>query len=704
MRKILLIGNPNVGKSTLFNSLTKSSEHTGNFHGVTVEEKRKIVKFKGEEYEFVDLPGMYSLNSFTDEEKVARDIAINDNACRVILTDANNIRRNLYLALQLNELNLEYTILINNYDYFLRHGNKINITKLRENIGKNVEIINAKKIRLNDELINKIKSSEIRQKNYNIDNYKQNDNNITYFDKTIKNTLKNNYLLPIITEIRSKINLDERKIILGLNGVTTGLKDNEIECISSFLEQAIEARYNKIDEILNSCLEINENYTYGVSKLDKFLLNPAIMGIGFFAFFLLSIYVIFFLVGPLLSDGLIALTNFLIITPFMNIMYLITDNIWLLEFFSNGVFSSFTTVLSFLPQICLLFIFLTILEDSGLISRLAYVFDDFLSKIGLNGKAIYIMLMGLGCNTMSSMASRNMNGKNLKTKIAIINPFISCMARLPVFVIVASAFFGANAYFVVAGLYLLGLIVALIMAGVLNKTMLPTKSSELLLEFPPIRNIDIKHILTVARVNAVDFFKRVFGVVLSVGIIVWILSHTTFNLSYTEIISDSVLFIIADKIAFIFAPIGLNSAGIVCALVVGIMAKELILSIMSISNNALTNTALMTSLLTATSVIHFNLASAVSFLLFSLLYAPCISTLAVIKKEAGRFYMWFTLISQFTIAYLFSFVAYQSITHGVGVMLAIIGIIALIMFAIIFIVKKIRHKKISCLFCNKCKR
>ena len=479
------------------------------------------------------------------------------------------------------------------------------------------------------------------------------------------------------------------------------MKDEEIKFIKSFFPEIIKDRYKYIDDILNQCISIQKDYVYGESRFDRILINPAFMSIMFLVVFFLSIYIIFFLLGPFLSDFLIEVINFLIVNPVMNIVYNITDNIWVIEFVSNGVFSSFLTVMTFLPQVCLLFIFLSILEDSGVIARMAYVFDDFLSYFGLNGKAVYIILMGLGCNTMSTVATRNMNSKNLRIKTAILNPYISCMARLPIYVIVASAFFGAKAYFVITGLYFLGLAVALVVAYVLNKTILKSKSTDLLLEFPPLRSIDCKHMLQVGKTNAWDMIKRIFGIVVSVGIIVWILSHTMFDLKYTDVITDSILFFLADKISFIFKHIGLNNAGVVCGLIVGIMAKELMVSTFSISNNVASTSALIASLASATSVVNFTVASAASFLVFSLLYCPCLSNLAVIKKEIGSFWMWFSVISQFTLAYIFSFVIYNGIVHGFTFALISILIVAAIIWAIIFILKKIRTKKLGCEFCDK---
>lgn len=674
MRKILLVGNPNVGKTTLFNSLTKSVEHTGNFHGVTVEEKSKVVDYDNEKYELVDLPGLYSLNSFSYEEEVAKKILLKNDSQILMLVDANSIRKNLYLCQQLNEIGINYKILINNYKFFKKNNNKIDFNKLKNKLNKEIFNINAKKYKLNKDIL------------------KQD-------EKNIKNNY--NYLEKYIKIIQNHYNLEEKTIIFALNGIFLDLKDEQINFIKSLFPQIIKDRYNYIDNILVECLDMQKNFVYGKSKLDKVLLNPIVAFVGFLLTFFISFYAIFFLVGPWISALEEKVLNTILINPIMNFLYMTTDNIWLIEFVRNGVLNSIVTVISFVPQVTLMFIFLAMLEDSGIIARLAYVFDDFLNFFGLNGKALYIMLLGLGCNTMSCTATRNMNEKNLKIKSAIINPYMSCMARLPVYVLIASAFFGKQSFFVVAGLYLLGMLVALMMSFVLNKTILKSKSNELLLEFPPLKGIDVKHILQVGRVNAIDFFKRVFTVILSVGIIVWILTHTEFNLHYTENITKSVLFFFANKLSFIFAPIGLNSAGVVSALVVGILAKELIVSTIAICNNAQTQKLLSASLLMSTSVINFSLPSAVSFLIFSLLYSPCVSNLAVIKKETNKFYMWFSLISQFTIAYMMSFLVYQALTKGILFSITITMVITLIMVAMILVRKQFSSKcSKNCIGCS----
>ncbi len=688
MHKILLVGNPNVGKTTLFNSLTKSNQHTGNFHGVTVDNASKIVKFHNRQLQFVDLPGIYSLNTFSYEEELSKTEILKP-AIRLVVADANSIRRNLYLCLQLKELGLNYKLLINNFKHFEKRKNKLNINKLKNKLNVEIEIINAKKEKISNKLINFNLNGEKNEKILQESSFFPQNINIPKYFQNIVETIKN------------KLKINEKTIIFALNGIFNNLNAQQIEYIKTFFSQSIKARYDYIEELLSNCLIENSAQAYGESVADKFLLNPFMMTVGFLLLFFVSVYLNFFWLGPLLSDGLVWLLETILFSPIMNFLYLTTDNIWFIEFFSGGVISSVNVVISFLPQVCLLFIFLSVLEDSGIIARMCYVFDDFLSPFGINGKAVYIMLMGLGCNTVSTLASRTMSEKNLKTKTAILNPYVSCLARLPVFVLLSTAFFRKQAYWVVAGLYLLGLVVALMIGAVLNKTILPTKKSELLLEFPPMRGIDLKHLFKLALTNALDFFKRVFGVVLFVGVLVWILTHTTFKFVFTSTITNSILFTLADKISFLFSPIGLNNAGIVSALLVGVLAKELIVSTLTICNNAPNAAGLISTLTMATSVVNFNLASAVSFLMFSLLYCPCLSNLAVLRKETDRFFMWFSIISQFTIAYVLSFIAYNAIKFGVLHAVLASTVIALIVFAMIFLLKKGKQKRIGCLFCNK---
>ena len=275
MHRVLIVGNPNVGKSTLFNSLTKSNEHTGNFHGVTVEEKSKVDRFENQDYEFVDLPGLYSLNSFSGEEEVAKEILLKKGAKILMILDANSIRKNLYLCQQLDEIGINYKIIINNFENFKKNGNNIDLNLLKNKLNKEIINLNAKKCKLNKEIIN-----------FEKENIK---NNYFYLEKYIK-------------IVQNKYKIDKKTIIFALNGIFLNLKDEEIEFVKSLISSVIKDRYSFIDNQIKDCVQIKKDFVYGKSKLDKVLLNPFVALSVFLLTFFLGFYFIFFLVGPLISS------------------------------------------------------------------------------------------------------------------------------------------------------------------------------------------------------------------------------------------------------------------------------------------------------------------------------------------------------------------------------------------------------------------
>ena len=326
MEKIYIVGNPNTGKTTLFNSLTKSSEHTGNWHGVTVNAKSKIVRLKNQDYEIVDLPGLYSLNTFSFEEKVSLDNI--ENAKKIIyIVDAFNFKRNMFLALQLLSKNKNVKICINNYHNFKKAGGRLDEKKLSLILGCSCEITDASKQKPSQEFFN----------------------------------FQTNFKLKV--------------------------------------ENKVEAIYQQIEQICSEIYFIDDTKTFGISKLDsKILKFPIFLPLFLISIFLI-LYLTFFLLGPILSDSFSFLVNNIVGVPISNFLSKFVNIVWINKFFEEGILSAGLTLCSFLPQVSLLYIFLSILEDSGIISRMAFMFDDFLSKLGLNGKAVYTMLMGFGCNT-----------------------------------------------------------------------------------------------------------------------------------------------------------------------------------------------------------------------------------------------------------------------------------------------------------------
>lgn len=612
MKTIAIIGNPNTGKSTLFNSLTKSNIHTGNWHGVTVTESSKTIKHSGIEYNVVDLPGFYSMTAFTLEEQVSIDYILkNPTAHYIYVVDANSLRRNLYLAIQLLNQGIKLVIYVNNYDLFTKAGGKINADKLASLLGTRVIIGNAIKQKFTTQLI--------AQENANI--------------------------LPQLT--------------------------------------TSEQIYEYIESVYSQSVTISLKYTYGESRLDKILLNKWL----FLPLFLLSafaiMYITFFAIGQTVSDGLIWLVERCIESPLSWALGKVVKAQWLLDLFDNGVCEALNSVLSFVFPVCLLYVFLGLIEDSGIMSRIAFMLDDSLSRVGLNGKSAYTLLLGFGCNTTAIITASGMPNKNAQTKTAILTPFMSCTAKLPIYSVIATQFFGAKSIFVIFGLYLLGIIVALVLAGVLEKTTLPSADNHFLLEFPAVRKPSIKKVCKNALFSAKNFITKVVYIVVCVSVIVWVLTNFNFRFNYLPNGTQNILPSMAKLIEPLFCPLGFASVGVVCSLLAGIVAKELILSSMVIMGaiNALTP------------------ASALSFLVFCLLYSPCISSVAVLNNFVGKKWTLFTILAQFGTAYVLARVVYVVATWSFGWV-----DLALTIMTIIFVViglKMLKHQKF-CLSCHNC--
>lgn len=646
MEKILIVGNPNTGKSTLFNSLTKSEEHTGNWHGVTVDAKSKIVKLEGVSYEFYDLPGLYSLDCYTMEEQVSKDFILNNVTAKILFcADANTLERNIFLLTQLLDLGFNVKLLINNYSYFSKRGGKIDTTSLSKSLKCEVVIIDARKQKLTKELI-KFKD-----------------------EKTIK------------------------------------FSSEKYENLKSLLDKKRDTieRYKKIENILNSSRIIPQNDIYGQSKADKFLFKPLIFILLFALGFFLILYLTFFLIGPKISSGLASIINIIIVQPSLYFLKSINAPNFVMKLFDEGIFSAGITICSFLPQICLLYLFLTILEESGLISRFAFILDDSLTKIGLNGKIVYTMLMGFGCNTTACYTAKNMADKNSKVKSALITPFMSCTAKLPVYTVVATAILGTKNFLLIIGLYLLGIIVALVLAGIYEKTILKSKNDTFLLEFPPLRFPSFSLIFKSSIKTSKMFISKVFGVIFSMSVVIYLLKNLTFSFRLTENVENSMLYNISRLILPIFKPLGIRSPELVATLVIGLVAKELIVSTMLIFNKVSTTQGLIKSIAIAYSPISFSLASGISFLILVLLYSPCVSTVAVMFKEIGKKYTILGLVVQFGVAYFLATLCYQLMIGNFVMFLIWLLALFIIFLSFKFLYKKIKSQKcVNSSTCNSC--
>lgn len=680
MNKVYIVGNPNSGKTTLFNSLTKSNHHVGNWHGVTVDKASKFIKFNNslnksnknhnqfddrdidKTYEIIDLPGIYSLNAYSLEEEVSINEIYSSNCNNILyLLDANNFKRGMLLALNLLLLEKNIKILINNYQYFQSRGGDINIDYLKKVLGCEVEIINAQKIKPNQEFFN-FKTRK------------------TAFIQTLQQEINNSQ--------------NNEKVEENNNENKNNQKYNNIEIL-----------YKYIFKIDKNCTK-KENNIYGYSKHDNKLLKLSVFLPLFIILMFGVIYFTFFLAGPIISDLFLNLLYFVIQKPIMAILNLATNSTFVIALFDEGVFGACFSVLGFLPQICIMYLFLSILENSGLISRMAFLFDDVLTRVGLNGKIVYTLLMGFGCSTTASLTAKNMADKNSKIKASLLTLFISCSAKLPIYTTIALALFGVGSVWVIFGLYLLGIVMAIILAIIFDRTILKAEDSGLLIEFPPLKSPNWNSVKASIKNSCKQFIVKVFGVIFVASILLWLLNNINIQLQYVGDCSKSILYSFSSIISWMFEPMGLNNPNIICALLVGLVAKELILSSFAISNKVGNLSQLGSSLILASSAVNFNIASGISFLVFTLLYFPCVSNFGVLLKEVGIKYTLMGTLLQLLIAYTMSLIIYSTLTKGLSHALILLFVGLIIVLSIKTIYKKIKSKKIfcNCINCNKCKK
>lgn len=702
MEKIVLIGNPNVGKTTLYNKLTKSFEHTGNWHGVTVDERSKKVVFDGKQLEIVDVPGLYSLTSYSFEEQVSIDYIFN-NSCKIInICDANVLERNLYLTLQLIEAGFSPTLLINFDKEIRKKGIEYNYNKLSKNIGLNIV---KNDYNLKENLFNA--SS----------NYSKNNNNLPYLDN-----LPIREILNLLSSIQLK-SINVKKEFLAIKILENDLNiqeklnltDNQKKQIKRIVEKKdyltyiSSLRYNYISEILKNCVIKSKPFVYGKFALDKIVLNKFLC----LPIFLLILFAIFYItfssVGAYLSEILKLCIDKFIGVPINNFLIKINAPSWVVGLFANGIISGVGGLLSFIPQIVLLFLFLSLLEDSGYMSRLAFSFEDIFYKFGLSGKSIFTILMSFGCTTTAVLTARNIEDRNTKIKTAMISPYMSCSAKLPIYAVIGGAFFGKGNILIIILMYLIGVLVGLAISNILSKKFLKSGERSFILEFPPYRMPSFKQIMLTIWQNIKLFVIKVATILLSFSVIVWILQNFSFRFEYVSSTQNSISMLqtLGSMLCILFKPIGLDNWGIVVSLLVGVMAKEMVVGTMAIINKV-PNTPdfdrqLGLSLLASTYVINFSPLTALIMMIFSLLYMPCISTIAVLKKEIGLKLTIITCILQFSVAYLICFVIYQ---FAIGSIIAkiLISLAVLTFVIVIFTVShKISKKKGFCGYkCKNC--
>ena len=661
--KFALVGNQNCGKTTLFNALTGSNQHVGNFPGVTVDSKVGIVK-GASDCSVVDLPGIYSIRPYSQEEIVTRDFVLNEHPDGIInIVDATNIERNLYLTLQLIELKIPMVIALNMMDEVRGNGGTVNIRKMSERLGIPVVPISAIK--------NEGVSEVVRQ--------------IT--------TVAKNRILPkvydfcpegavhrcihaathIIEDHAERIGASARfcavKLIEGDASFEDrlALSKNEKELLEhSIIEMEFETgldrnaaladmRYNFIEKVCaDTVVRAHESREHKRSVRIDNVLTHKYLALPVFILILLGIfYLTFDVIGKFLSDVLAGGID--IVTDIADkALTAYGINPVVHSLIIDGIFEGVGSVLSFLPIIVVLFFFLSVLEDTGYMARVAFVMDKLLRKIGLSGRSFVPMLIGFGCSVPAIMAARTLSSERDRKMTILLTPFMSCSAKIPIYAVFCAAFFQKHRALVMIGLYVSGMLLGILMALLFKNTLFRGKPVPFVMELPNYRLPSAKSVGLLLWEKARDFLQKAFSVILVATVIIWFLQSFDSRLNVVENSTDSLLAMLGRWIAPVFRPLGFGDWRIATALISGFSAKEAVVSTLGVL------LGVNSSNLHAALASCFTPLSATSFLLFTLLYTPCVAAVATLRRElSSRVQTLGVVAMQCVVAWIVGFAVYQ---------------------------------------------
>ena len=631
-----LIGNQNCGKTTLFNQLTGANQHEGNFPGVTVDQKVGEIK-EHKNCSVVDLPGIYSLRPYTSEEIVTRDFLINEKPDAIInIVDATNIERNLYLTLQLLEMQIPMVLALNMMDEVRNNGGSIDVMGMSEKLGIPVVPISAVKAEGISELVEKVIRTAEKKKYPKITDFCEKGavhRCIHALSHQVEDHAQNLGISPRFAA--TKVVENDVEIIKKLN-----FSRNEFEMMQHSIEEMeadhkmdrnaalADMRYTFIEKVCKDTVKHpKESKEHKRSeKIDKVLTNKYLAIPMFLAIMMLIFYLTFGLIGAWLSDLLsLGIEQITDICDKGLTAYGINPVVHSLII--DGVFAGVGSVLSFLPVIVVLFFFLSILEDSGYMARIAFVMDKLLRKIGLSGRSFVPMLIGFGCTVPAVMATRTLSSDRDRKMTIMLTPFISCSAKIPVYSVFAMAFFKDHAALVMMALYVTGIVVSILVALILKGTVFSGKPVPFVMELPNYRLPSVKSVLQLMWDKAKDFLQRAFTIIFVATIIIWFLQTFDTRLNVVTDSANSLLAVLGRWVAPIFTPLGFGDWRISTSLITGFTAKEAVVSTMSV----LCGTSM--SNLPQTLGSFFTPLSAVSFLVFTLLYTPCVAAIAAIRRE-----------------------------------------------------------------------
>ena len=658
-----LVGNQNCGKTTLFNQLTGSNQHVGNFPGVTVDQKMGEIR-EHKDASVVDLPGIYSLRPYTSEEIVTRDFILNEKPDGIInIVDATNIERNLYLTLQLLEMHIPMVLALNMMDEVRNNGGSIDVKQMSLELGIPVIPISAVKGEGVEDLVHsamKVAGQKIYPKvtdfcekgpvhrcihavSHQVEDHAQNIGMSPRFAAT--------KIVEQDTDIIDRLKLSQNELDMMEHSIEEMETDHHMDRNAALADM----RYTFIEKVcsksVTKCHESKEHIRS--VKIDNVLTNKYLAIPLFLLIMLLVFWLTFGVIGAFLSDYLVVFIAYITnladkgltaygINPVVHSLII------------DGVFAGVGSVLSFLPIIVVLFFFLSILEDSGYMARVAFVMDKLLRKIGLSGRSFVPMLIGFGCTVPAVMSSRTLASERDRKMTIMLTPFISCSAKIPIYAVFTAAFFKKYQALVMIALYVGGMVMGILVALLFKHSAFRGKPMPFVMELPNYRLPSFKSVVLLMWDKAKDFLERAFTVIFLATIIIWFLQSFDTRLNVVSDSADSLLALIGRVIAPVFAPLGFGDWRVSTSLITGFTAKEAVISTMSVLLGT-SVTALGNSLGTL-----FTPVSAVSFLVFTLLYTPCVAAIAAIRREMGsKLQALGVVVMQCVVAWIAAFVVFQ---------------------------------------------
>ena len=655
-----LVGNQNCGKTTLFNQLTGSNQRIGNFPGVTVDRKEGAIKGHPETL-VIDLPGIYSLSPYSSEEVISRDFVLNEKPKAIInIVDATNIERNLYLTMQLLELGIPMVVALNMMDELTGNGGYIDVNLMEQTLGVPTVPISAAKNEGVDELIDHaIHVAHFQERPSRQDFCDVNDHGgavhrgLHAVAHLIEDHAENAGIPPKFAS--SKVIEGDHLIIDQLD-----LDENEkemIEHISVQMENErkldrsaaiADMRFAFIRKLTEACVtKAHHSKEYERSqRLDRILTGKYVAIPAFILIMCAIFFLTFNIIGPWLQDLMATGIDYLT-AKLNNAMEGAHVNPALQGLVIGGICQGIGVVLSFLPIIVTLFFFLSIIEDSGYTARVAFLTDKLLQKIGLSGRSIVPMLIGFGCTVPAVMATRTLPSMRDRRMTILLLPFMSCSAKLPIYAFFVAAFFPSYGGFIMTGLYVLGILIGILVAILYRHTLFKGEAVPFVMELPNYRLPRPKNVGHLIWDKAKDFLQRAFSIILIATVIIWFLQSFDTHLNFVTNQEDSILAMVASFIAPVFAPAGLGDWRLCVSLISGFMAKESVVSVLYVLYSGVGIASVMTSL------------QAVSILIFSLLYTPCVAAIASIRRELGNRYALGVVFWQCFIAWLLAVIVFQ---------------------------------------------